>query len=225
MAMVWADGSQRPEGWGAAACVVPLTQHLNTHREVITIMLDENVGPATAEAVAVLSGLRLLRKSKTEATYYGILIVDRPASFANLYELLHGITRDWKEVNYERVLRTILNDVQCAADRRQIEMIVHLVSREKGVEMLGNRQHMVHNWMPHTLLEQAFRQARTDRQNRDDTHLAQLFNDTAEPKLQIVIEKYEREQELKLRVSPNPWKLPPRPDRPVPRLEDADQAD
>ena len=168
MAMVLADGSQRPEGWGAAACVAPWTRHLNRHRELITVMFDERVGPATAEAFAVLSGLRLLRRSNTDATDFGILIVDRPACFANLCELLNGRPRGWTEVHYEHVWQTILNDAQCAADDRRLQMIVHLASRERAAEMLGNRQHMVHNWMPHRLLEWAFQPAQTARRNRDE---------------------------------------------------------
>ena len=225
MAMVLADGSQRPEGWGAAACVAPRTQHLNPHPELITLMFDEQVGPATAEAFAVLSGLRLLRRSNTDERYFGFLIVDRPACFANLCELLNGSPREWKEAHYERALETILNDAQRAADDRQLQMIVHLVSRKKAAEMIGNSQHMVHNWMPHRLLERAFQQAQTARRNRDDGDLAHAFHDTARRNWIIEVVTYSQGQELKFRVSPNPWRLPPRPDRPAPRVEDAGQAD
>ena len=222
--MVYADGGQRPEGWAACACVAPRARHLNHHKELITVVHGGHVGPATAEAFAVLGGLRLLRRSETNARYFGILIVDRAACFANLRELLKGTRRIWREKHYERVLQTILNDAQRAADDRQLQMIVHLASRERAAEILGNRERMVHNWMPHHLLTKAFRTAQTARRKRDDGCLEAAFHNTAGRTWRMKVVTYRQGHELLLEVSPNPLELPPRPDRPVPRLVDPARA-
>jgi len=89
-AMVFADGGQLMWCWGACAVVPPSARQLNHHKELITVVPGVYVGPATAEAFAVLAGLRLLRRSETDARYFGILIVDRAACFANLCDLLKG---------------------------------------------------------------------------------------------------------------------------------------
>jgi len=223
-----ADGKQCPAGWGAAAIVENWTKEINPHKELITVMLREQAGPATAEAVAVLLGLRLLRRCNTNAEYLGVLIVDRPACFANLCELVDGSTRIWKEEHYEGVLRTILNDVQRAADDRRTtlkEMIVHLVSREKAVGIIGNRDHMAHDWPPHRRLAEAFQTAQKTQRNRDDGCVADALHETAQRTWRIKVEEHTPGQELLLRVTPNPWELPPCPGRPVPRFEAVDRAD
>ena len=49
-----------------------------------------------------------------------------------------------------------MSDVQRAADDRNRNVVVRLMSRENAVPLLGgNRAHIVHNWMPHVLLQRA----------------------------------------------------------------------
>jgi len=127
-------------------------------------------------------------------------------------------------VFYERVLQTMLHDVQRAADDRQLKMRVHLASRERAALILGHREHMVHNWMPHHLLKEAFRTAETTRRSRDDGFLQKAFQDRAVRRWNMVVMTYTPEHELLLQVSPNPLVLPPRPDRPVP-IGGPDQGD
>jgi len=219
MALVMADGGQCPLGWGAAAVVVDWTIELNPHRELITIRLNERAGVATAEAVAVLLGLRLLRRCNTDPRNFGTLIVDRPACFPNLRTLVGGGAPSWKEEHYEGVLRTILNDMQRAADDRQLTMMVHIVSREQAVRIIGNRNHMDHDWLPHRRLARAFRNAQRAQRSRDDACVAAVLNETTQRTWRIEVVAYRQEEELQLRVTPNPREeLPPRPSRPVPRI-------
>jgi len=230
-AFVMADGKQHPRGWGAAAVVENWTKEMSSHEELITVTLVERPGVATAEAVAVFLALRLLRRCNTNEENLGIVIIDRPACFVNLRELLAGRTRSWNEEHYERVLRLILNDVQRAADSRRSRlkhMIVHLVSREKAVKILGNRRHIVPNWEPHRRLDAAFRSALQHQRNRDDGCVQLALRDTAQRTWRIQVEAYEEGAELLLRVTPNPCEfrvtpnlceLPPCPVRPVPRLK------
>ena len=152
------------------------------------------------------------------------MIVDRAACFPNLCELLKGARRQWSEEHYERVLQTILNDVQRAADARQLKMLVHLASRERAAQILEHREHMEHNWMPHQLLTEAFRTAQTTRRSRDDGFLEAAFQDTAVRTWNMKVMTYTLGHELLLQVSPNPLVLPPRPDRPVP-IGGPDQGD
>ena len=130
---------------------------------------------------------------------------------------MEGTARGWREPFYEHALRTILNDIPRAADDRGHNMIVRLMSRENAVPLLrGNRAHMVHNWMPHVLLQQAEAQNRT-RENRDDGHLIEAAEDlTLVRTWRIHVRTYMLDHELELLAAPSPRILPPPPTRPAP---------
>ena len=205
-------------GGGACAALAPgQRQQINPHRCLITIRFGERLGTATAEAFAVLLGLRLLRRCRANPRNFGIVIIDRVAIFPNLVALVEGTARAWQEPFYEHVLGTILNDIQRAADDRGHSMIVHLMSRANAAPLLrGNRVHMMHNWMPRVLLQQAEAWNRA-RENRDDGHLIEAAVDpTLARNWRIQIIPFTLDHELELLVIPNPKFLPPPPNRPAP---------
>jgi len=111
-----------------------------------------------------------------------------------------------------------LNDVQRAADNRDRDVIVRLMSRANAVPLLGgNRAHMVHDWMPRGLLERAAEARNGSRENLDDGNLTEAAVDqTLARSWRIQVRMCTPDNELELLAVPNPRILPPHPTRPAP---------
>lgn len=153
MAVVFVDGSSKPQrgGWGAAACVV--RGHASCQDKAVTLRVDEQMGCAAAEAYALLAGIRLLRRCQDPHC----VVVDRSSVFSNIVsELGSRSAAAARDPIYADVIRVLLQDLQDAADRRNGEITVLIVTRIKAAAFLGSTHHMRHKWAPHALLEEAW---------------------------------------------------------------------
>ena len=157
MAIILADGSSHQDNWGAAACVAPQSWSLKPsgYSSVVTFQ-SGSVDCASAEAYALIAGSRLLRRCRTHPSGPGTVVVDRSAVFSNIVaELDPRQGKLAQDLHYRGVVQTLLQDLQDAANRRQTQLTINIMSRREAVGLLDSDSHLTHSWEPHRLVELA----------------------------------------------------------------------
>ena len=113
------------------------------------------VGCECAEAYAIIAGSRLLRRCGSHSGA-GTVVVDRSSALSNIVaEIDPQQGKLAKNLHYRGVLHTLLQDLQDAANRRNTQLAINIVSRRAAVVLLNSESHMIHTWEPHRLVEVA----------------------------------------------------------------------